>query len=126
MLHGFENTADGLPGEQSQKFKSRSRGMWYTIYSKDRTDSLAARLEARPEHVARLTALLEEGRLLLAGPRPAIDSLDPGPAGFLGSLVVARFDSLAEATAWADADPYASAGVYEHVEVSPFNRVLPP
>ena len=99
--------------------------MWYVIYSQDRKDSLAERLEARPAHLARIRALLDEGRLLLAGPRPAIDSADPGPAGFLGSLVVARFDSLEAARAWAEDDPYVSAGVYESVEVSPFNRVLP-
>jgi uncharacterized protein YciI len=99
--------------------------MWYVIYAKDRDGSLAGRSAARPAHLARIEALLEEGRLLLAGPRPAIDSADPGPAGFLGSLVVARFDSLEEARAWADDDPYVAAGVYESVEVSPFNRVLP-
>jgi len=99
--------------------------MWYVIYSKDRPDSLAARLEARDAHLARLQALLEEGRLLLAGPRPAIDSEDPGPAGFQGSLVVVGFDSLEEARAWADADPYVAAGVYDSVEVTPFKRVLP-
>jgi len=99
--------------------------MWYVIYSKDREGSLQARLDARPAHVARLQSLLSEGRLLLAGPRPAIDAADPGPAGFLGSLVVAGFDSLAAAQQWADADPYVGAGVYESVEISPFNRVMP-
>jgi hypothetical protein len=99
--------------------------MWYSIYSTDKPDSLAARLAARPAHVARLEALLSEGRLLLAGPRPAIDSPDPGPAGFLGSLVVAQFASLQEAREWAAADPYIECGVYESVEVSPFNRVMP-
>lgn len=99
--------------------------MWYVIYSKDRKDSLQARVSARPGHLARLTALLHEGRLLVAGPRPAIDTSDPGEAGFLGSLVVARFDSLEDARQWADADPYVAAGVYESVEVSPFNRVMP-
>lgn len=99
--------------------------MWYAIYSRDGENVLEARLEARPQHVARLQALLDEGRLLLAGPRPAIDSADPGPAGFQGSLVVAGFESLAEAQAWADADPYVAAGVYESVEVSPFNKVFP-
>ena len=99
--------------------------MWYVIYSKDREGSLQARLASRPAHVARLQALLDEGRLLLAGPRPAIDSPDPGPAGFLGSLVVANFVSLDEARQWADADPYIAAGVYESVEISPFNRVMP-
>jgi uncharacterized protein len=99
--------------------------MWYVIYSSDRENSLEQRMAARSEHLARLQALLEEGRLLLAGPRPAIDASDPGPAGFLGSLVVARFASLQEARAWADADPFVAAGVYEKVEVSPFIRVMP-
>jgi len=99
--------------------------MWYSIYSRDRQDSLKARLEARPAHVARLEALLNEGRLLLAGPRPAIDADDPGPAGFQGSLVVAQFSSLEEARSWADADPYVESGVYESVEVTPFIRVMP-
>lgn len=99
--------------------------MWYVIYSHDKENSLAQRLQAREAHLVRVNALLAEGRLLLAGPRPAIDAADPGPAGFLGSLVVADFNSLAEAQAWADADPYVQAGVYQRVEVSPFNRVLP-
>lgn len=99
--------------------------MWYVIYSKDCEGSLESRLAARPAHVARLESLLAQGRLLLAGPRPAIDASDPGPAGFLGSLVVAEFDSLDEAQAWADADPYVESGVYESVEVSPFKRVMP-
>ncbi|MDH3925781.1 MAG: YciI family protein [Xanthomonadales bacterium] len=99
--------------------------MWYSIYSKDKAGSLQARMDARPAHVARLQQLLSEGRLLLAGPRPAIDAEDPGPAGFLGSLVVAGFESLQEAQAWADADPYVESGVYESVEVTPFKRVMP-
>ena len=99
--------------------------MWYAIYSKDREGSLQARLASRPAHVARLELLLQQGRLLLAGPRPAIDAADPGPAGFLGSLVVARFDSLTEAREWAEADPYVESDVYESVEVSPFIRVMP-
>lgn len=99
--------------------------MWYVIYSHDRENSLEARLAARPSHVARLEALLAEGRLLVAGPRPAIDAADPGPAGFLGSLVVASFESLDEARQWADADPYVEAGVYQSVEVTPFNRAMP-
>lgn len=99
--------------------------MWYVIYSQDKDNALPQRLQARPAHLARLQDLLSEGRLLLAGPRPAIDAADPGPAGFLGSLVVARFESLVDAQAWADADPYVAAGVYQRVEVSPFNRVLP-
>ena len=99
--------------------------MWYVIYSKDREGSLPARKQARAAHLARVEALLEEGRLLLAGPRPAIDSPDPGPAGFDGSLIVASFDSLEEAREWADTDPYVEAGVYQSVEVTPFIRVLP-
>lgn len=99
--------------------------MWYVIYARDRADSLQARKAARERHLARLEALLADGRLLLAGPRPAIDSEDPGPAGFQGSLVVADFDSLAEAQAWAEADPYVEAGAYESVEVTPFKRIMP-
>ncbi len=99
--------------------------MWYVIYSQDKENALPQRLQARSAHLARLQDLLSQGRLLLAGPRPAIDAADPGPAGFLGSLVVARFESLVDAQAWADADPYVAAGVYQRVEVSPFNRVLP-
>ena len=99
--------------------------MWYVIYSRDVADSLARRLSVRAEHLARLQVLLEQGRLLLAGPRPVIDSEEPGPAGFQGSLVVARFDSLLEAQAWADADPYVTAGVYREVEVTPFKRIMP-
>ena len=99
--------------------------MWYVIYSHDRKGSLPQRLESRAAHLARLQDLLDQGRLLLAGPRPAIDAMDPGPAGFLGSLVVADFDSLQDAQAWADEDPYIAAGVYERVEVSLFKRVMP-
>jgi hypothetical protein len=99
--------------------------MWYVIYSKDCDDSLPARMEARSAHLARVELLLEQGRLLLAGPRPAIDTPDPGPAGFQGSLIVAQFESLADASAWAEADPYAAAGVYDSVEVTPFIRVMP-
>ena len=99
--------------------------MFYTIIAEDRPDSLADRLAARPAHLARLQALQTEGRLLLAGPCPAIDSPDPGPAGFTGSLIVAEFDSLTAAQAWADADPYIAAGVYDKVVVKPFKQVLP-
>jgi len=99
--------------------------MWYVIYSHDLDGSLERRQAARAAHLARLQELLGQGRLLLAGPRPAIDAEDPGPAGFLGSLVVARFDSLQDAQAWAEADPYVAAGVYQRVEVTPFKRVLP-
>ena len=99
--------------------------MFYVIYAHDRENALQARLGARSDHVARLQKLQEEGRLLLAGPRPAIDSPDPGPAGFRGSLIVAEFESLQAAEEWAQADPYVAAGVYDSVEVSPFNKVLP-
>ncbi|HEY1069617.1 MAG TPA: YciI family protein [Thermomonas sp.] len=99
--------------------------MWYVIEGYDGQDVLAKRLAARPDHLARLHALRDEGRLLLAGPCPAIDAEDPGPAGFSGSLVVAQFDSLDAARAWADADPYCVAGVYARVEVRPFRKVLP-
>ena len=99
--------------------------MWYAIDARDAPDVLARRLEARPRHLARLNALRDAGRLLLAGPCPAIDAEDPGPAGFSGSLVVAAFDSLEEAQAWARADPYVEAGVYARVEVRPFRAVLP-
>lgn len=99
--------------------------MWYLIEGYDVADSLPARGAARPAHLARLTALRDQGRLLLAGPCPAIDAEDPGPAGFSGSLIVAEFESLQAARAWADADPYVEAGVYARVDVRPFRKVLP-
>lgn len=99
--------------------------MFYAIISDDIANSLPLRKQARPAHLARLEALRDEGRLLIAGPCPAIDSEDPGEAGFSGSLVVAEFDSLAEAQAWADADPYLAAGVYARVAVKPYMKVLP-
>lgn len=99
--------------------------MLYAVISQDMADSLNDRLGARPDHLARLEALRDAGRLVLAGPHPAIDSPDPGPAGFSGSLVVAEFDSLEDAQAWADADPYVAAGVYASVTVKPFRKVLP-
>ncbi|MEC5207366.1 YciI family protein [Vogesella urethralis] len=99
--------------------------MLYAITGQDVPDSLAARLAARPAHLERLQALQAEGRLLLAGPFPAIDSNDPGSAGFTGSLIVAEFASLQQAQAWADADPYVAAGVYATVSVKPFRKVLP-
>lgn len=99
--------------------------MFYAIISEDVENSLEKRLAARPDHLARLQQLKHEGRLLLAGPHPAIDSSEPGEAGFSGSLVVAEFPSLEEATAWADADPYIAAGVYARVTVKPFKKVLP-
>lgn len=99
--------------------------MWYAIEGFDGPDVLAQRMAARAEHVARLLALRDGGRLLLAGPCPAIDAEDPGPAGFSGSIVIAEFPSLAEARVWADADPYVGAGVYQRVDVRPFRRTLP-
>ena len=98
--------------------------MLYMIQGEDAPDSLDARLAARPEHVARLQALRDDGRLVLAGPFPAIDSDDPGPAGFTGSLIVAEFPSLEAARKWADADPYVTAGVYSVVDVRPFKQVF--
>ena len=99
--------------------------MWYAIEGYDGADVLAQRMTARAGHLARLHALRDAGRLLLAGPCPAIDAQDPGPAGFSGSIVIAEFASLAEARDWAAEDPYVAAGVYQRVEVRPFCRVLP-
>jgi uncharacterized protein YciI len=99
--------------------------MLYIIIGEDRPGSLEARLAARPAHLERLTQLQQEARLILAGPCPTIDSPDPGPAGFSGSLIVAEFASLEAARAWADADPYVAAGVYAQVTVKPFKKVLP-
>ncbi len=99
--------------------------MWYLIHGIDYANSLEGRKAARPAHLARLEALRDQGRLKLAGPLPAIDAEDPGPAGFIGSIIVAEFGSLADARAWADADPYLAAGVYQRVDVSPFKPVLP-
>jgi uncharacterized protein len=99
--------------------------MLYAIIGEDRAGSLEQRLAARPAHLERLQALQAAGRLILAGPCPAIDSPDPGPAGFSGSIIVAEFDSLPAAQAWAEADPYVAAGVYEKVSVKPFKKVLP-
>ena len=99
--------------------------MWYAILSEDVANSLELRATARQAHLARLNALADEARLLVAGPHPAVDSDDPGSAGFTGSLVIADFPSLADAKAWADADPYVEAGVYQNVTVKPFKLVLP-
>jgi len=99
--------------------------LFYAIVAEDVPDSLEKRLAARPDHLARLNQLKDAGRLLLAGPFPAIDSPDPGPAGFSGSLIVAAFDSLEAAQTWAAADPYVAAGVYAQVSVKPFKKVLP-
>jgi len=99
--------------------------MLYMIIGRDGPESVAARAAARVEHLARIRALLDEGRLVLAGPLPAIDTEDPGPAGFAGSLIVAEFESLAEARGWAGADPYTACGAWREAEVHPFRQVLP-
>jgi uncharacterized protein YciI len=99
--------------------------MWYAIIAEDAPGTLDARLETRPRHLARLEQLKAEGRLFVAGPHPAIDAENPGPAGFTGSLVIAEFESLVAAEAWAKADPYVDAEVYARVVVKPFKKVLP-
>jgi uncharacterized protein len=99
--------------------------MWYAIIAEDAPNSLEKRLEHRPDHLARLIELQNQGRLLLAGPFPAIDSLDPGAAGYSGSLIVAEFADLASAKNWAEADPFVIAGVYANVTVKPFRKSLP-
>lgn len=99
--------------------------MWYVIYSKDAPDGLERRKRAREAHLERVRALVDEGRLLIAGPRSAIDSPDPGPAGWAGSLIIARFESLEAAEAWARDDPYVHSGAYQSFEVSPFIPLLP-
>lgn len=99
--------------------------MLYAIIAEDTPDSLEKRMANRPAHLARLTELMNQGRLLLAGPMPAIDSVDPGPAGFTGSLIVAEFGDLDAAKTWANADPFVSAGVYANVVVKPFRKTLP-
>ncbi|WP_409307817.1 YciI family protein [Pectobacterium sp. B1J-3] len=98
--------------------------MLYVIYAEDHAGSLEKRLAARPEHLSRLTQLQDQGRLLTAGPTPAVDSENPGEAGFTGSVVIAEFNSLDEAKLWAEADPYLVAGVYRHVQVKPFKKVF--
>ena len=95
------------------------------IYAEDIENSLAIRMEARPAHIERISALVDQGRILVAGPTPAIDSEDPAEAGFTGSLIIAQFESLQEAKAWADADPYVTAGVFKSVIVKPYKKVLP-
>ena len=99
--------------------------MWYVIHAQDREDSLVARKAARPAHLERVQVLMDEGRLLVAGPMPSIDSPDPGPAGYSGSTIIAEFDSLEDAREWAGNDPYVEAGVYQYVDVRPFIRALP-
>lgn len=99
--------------------------MYYLIYSEDVANSLPLRMTVREQHLARLSELQLQGRLLVAGPCPAIDNENPGEAGFTGSLIIAQFESLTEAQTWADQDPYISAGVYEKVTVKPYKKVLP-
>ncbi|HQS38194.1 MAG: hypothetical protein B7Y16_01210 [Methylotenera sp. 24-45-7] len=99
--------------------------MWYAIIAEDTPNSLALRLEKRPAHLSRLKLLQDAGKLLLAGPFPAIDSIDPGPNGFSGSLIVAEFDNLEQAQAWAELDPFTLHGVYSKVTVKPFRKTLP-
>ena len=99
--------------------------MWYAIMGEDVDNSLELRARVRADHLARVRELVEQGRLLVAGPHPAVDAEDPGRAGFTGSLIIADFPSLAEATSWANEDPYVKGGVYRRVNVKPFKRVLP-
>ena len=99
--------------------------MWYAIISEDVSDSIELRKTARPAHLERVNALVDQGRLLVAGPHPAVDSPDPGTAGFTGSLIIAEFESLQDAEIWASDDPYVKAGVYARVTVKPFKQVLP-
>jgi len=99
--------------------------MFYAILCEDVTDSLALRQQARPAHLERIQTLVDQGRLLAAGPHPALDTEDPGDAGFTGSLIIGEFDSLESATAWADSDPYVEAGVFSKVTVKPYKLVLP-
>lgn len=99
--------------------------MWYAIYSTDAPDSLPLRKKVREDHLGRVRALVDEGRLLVAGPRPAIDAEDPGPAGWAGSLIIARFESLDAAESWAQDDPYVHSGAWTTVDVSPFIPLLP-
>jgi uncharacterized protein YciI len=99
--------------------------MWYVIHATDVENSLDARMAARPAHLERVQVLIEQGRLLVAGPMPGIDSEVPGPAGFSGSTIIAEFDSLEDAQQWASTDPYVDAGVYDYVDVRPFIKALP-
>ncbi|MEP4544721.1 MAG: YciI family protein [Saccharospirillum sp.] len=99
--------------------------MWFSIVCEDVPDSLSRRQSVRADHLKRLETLKDEGRLLIAGPNPAVEANDPGEAGFTGSLIIAEFESLADARAWAEADPYIDAGVYAEVSIKPFKKVLP-
>ena len=111
--------------KREQKIGKTLGTMLYAIIAVDAPQSLDRRLQARPEHIKRLQMLAQEGRVVLAGPHPAVDADDPGPAGFSGSLIVAEFDSQQDAQNWADADPYVEAGVYAEVKVKPFKQVMP-
>ena len=122
MNGGSRPGAGYNPGSRQDR---DTAAMWYAIEGHDGSDVLGKRLEARAAHLARLHALRDAGRLLLAGPCPAIDAEDPGPAGFSGSIVIAEFESLEAARDWAAADPYVDAGVYTRVDVRPFRPVLP-
>ncbi len=124
VSHSIEATlrvASAFKNDSQQKGNT----MLYTIIGQDVADSLAKRLAARPAHLARLHALQASGRLILAGPFPSVDAMDPGAAGFTGSLIVAEFANLAAAQQWADEDPYVAAGVYREVSVYPFKQVFP-
>ena len=109
----------------SRPSSSRNKAVWYAIISEDVADSLPLRAKARPAHLARVEELVAQGRLLVAGPHPAVDSTEPGAAGFTGSLVIAEFPSLEDARAWAESDPYVESGAYHSVTVKPFKIVLP-
>lgn len=99
--------------------------MWYLIYAEDVENSLGKRMAARPAHLERIQSLVDQGRILVAGPTPAVDSEDPAEAGFTGSLIIAQFESLSDAKAWADSDPYVTSGVFKSVTVKPYKKVLP-
>ncbi|WP_412973230.1 YciI family protein [Glaciecola sp. MF2-115] len=99
--------------------------MWYLIYAEDVKNSLNKRMAARPAHLERIQSLVDQGRILVAGPTPAVDSEDPAEAGFTGSLIIAQFESLSDAKAWADNDPYVTSGVFKSVTVKPYKKVLP-
>jgi uncharacterized protein YciI len=126
-IHYYSNDyIKSLHHRKTRRINEKSEPtMWYAIISEDVENSLEKRKSARPAHVQRLQDLANAGKLLTAGPHPAIDNEDPGEAGFTGSLIIAEFDSLEDAQSWADADPYINAGVYKQVTIKPFNKVLP-
>ena len=125
LVHVIAAKAVGFKYNLSQEWKEYAKQVKINAVGIDNEDSLAARMSVRSEHVARLNQLRDEGRLIIAGPNPAIDSPDPGEAGFSGSIIIAEFDSLQAAQAWADEDPYIEAGAYASVTVKPFKKVLP-